>query len=51
MVAISEFSSNEMGGSSSNQEKRDGSTYAWGLNHRGQLGIGNREDQYEPVKI
>jgi hypothetical protein len=35
MVAISEYSINESGGGSSNQEKKDGSSYAWGLNHRG----------------
>lgn len=32
-------------------EHKDGLTYAWGRNSRGQLGIGNHEDQNEPVKI
>jgi len=25
--------------------------YSWGLNTRGQLGIGNKEDQNKPAKI
>ena len=25
--------------------------FAWGLNHKGQLGIGNKEDQNEPARI
>ena len=31
--------------------KQDGSTFAWGLNTKGQLGIGNKEDQNKPYKI
>lgn len=32
-------------------ENRDGSTYAWGRNNRGQLGISNKIDQYSPQKL
>jgi alpha-tubulin suppressor-like RCC1 family protein len=32
-------------------EKFDGSTYAWGFNQKGQLGIGNLQDQTSPCKI
>ena len=37
MLAISEFHPE-------NAELRDGATYAWGRNWRGQLGIGSKED-------
>lgn len=31
--------------------KNSGTTYAWGRNFRGQLGIGNKVNQYAPVPI
>lgn len=38
MLGISEYSSDA-------NEDKDGKTYAWGRNRKGQLGIGNKEDQ------
>ena len=31
--------------------KKDGSTYSWGRNYRGQLGIGSKENRYSPAII
>lgn len=42
MMAISEYKPDE---------GKDGITYAWGRNNRGQLGIGNKDDFNEPTAI
>ena len=44
MLAISDYNHEANDG-------RDGSTYVWGRNRRGQLGIGNKEDQNQPCRI
>ena len=32
-------------------DPKSGSTYAWGKNHRGQLGLGSKDNQYSPCEI
>ncbi len=44
MLAISDFNS-EL------HDLKDGSTYAWGRNHKGQLGIGSKDDSNLPRKV
>lgn len=51
MLAISRVS-NEAGAPNTGQGKPSkGKTYAWGKNHRGQLGIGSKENQFSPHLI
>ena len=49
MLAISRVS-NETGAPTGGKPSK-GKTYAWGRNHRGQLGIGSKENQFEPKEI
>jgi alpha-tubulin suppressor-like RCC1 family protein len=49
MLAISRMS-NEPGGANTGKPSK-GKTYAWGKNHRGQLGIGSKENQFSPQVI
>jgi alpha-tubulin suppressor-like RCC1 family protein len=48
MLAISRFSPPQDGEAES---RNQGKTYAWGKNSRGQLGIGNTENQFEPQAL
>lgn len=44
MLAISRFDA-------ANPEVYHGKAYSWGKNHRGQLGLGNKDNQFDPKSI
>jgi alpha-tubulin suppressor-like RCC1 family protein len=48
MLAISRYSEDP---AMQTGKRQTGTTYAWGKNLRGQLGIGSRENQFSPMPI